>query len=82
MLLQLFIKVIVIYQTHLLSVVVICLILIIENSVQLFWCVLIKMYLRNKKFELSASRQLSLVELNQQYLFHQALQQSLVDFDL
>ena len=43
---------------------------------------LIKMYLRNKKFELLASRQLNLVELNQQYLFHQALQQSLVDFDL
>ena len=42
---------------------------------------LIKMYLRNKKFELSASRQLNLVELKQ-YLFHKALQQSLVDFDL
>ena len=40
------------------------------------------MYLRHKKFELSASHQLSSVELHQQYLFHQALQQSLVDFDL
>ena len=43
---------------------------------------LIKMYLQHKKFELSASRQLNSVELNQQYLFHQALQQSLVDFHL
>lgn len=42
---------------------------------------LIKMYLRYK-FELPASRQLNSVELNQQYLFHEALQQSLVDFDL
>lgn len=40
------------------------------------------MCLQNKKFELSASRNLNSVELNQQYLFHQALKQSLVDFDL